>query len=220
MEANWKRLWIVREIEGGWWVVGGGRWSMGDSVEAELEMETEHPEPASHLHSVVLLIAHVNEAECIGCYAPRIIEFAICGALRTEGAQESSLGIEHLYAMIVSVKEKTKRRLSVTKNHFISYYTFDILFPSFKCRLNKYRFFLKKMSRFLFLIRSLRIWVKFINLPTDILIYSSNRNRNDSEVSFGLKVPLPIYRAIESTDSRLIASRNEERSYYGFPKIK
>lgn len=60
-------------------------------------------ERSSHyLHSVVLLIANVNEAECIGCYAPRIIEFAICGALRTEGAQEASLWIKHLYAMIVS----------------------------------------------------------------------------------------------------------------------
>lgn len=64
---------------------------------------------SAHLHSVVLLIAHVNEAECIGCYAPRIIEFAICGALRTKGAQESSLRIEHLYAMIVSANGRQRR---------------------------------------------------------------------------------------------------------------
>jgi len=73
--------------------------------------------PSPHLHSVVLLIAHVNEAECIGCYAPRIIEFAICGALRTEGAQESSLRIEHLYAMIVSAIER-ERRCTAGKVHY------------------------------------------------------------------------------------------------------
>lgn len=61
-----------------------------------------------YLHSVVLLIANVNEAECIGCYAPRIIEFAICGALRAEGAQEASLWIKHLYAMIVSATERVR----------------------------------------------------------------------------------------------------------------
>lgn len=63
-----------------------------------------------YLHSVVLLIANVNEAECIGCYAPRIIEFAICGALRAEGAQEASLWIKHLYAMIVSATERERMR--------------------------------------------------------------------------------------------------------------
>lgn len=57
---------------------------------------------------MVLLIANVNEAECIGCYAPRIIEFAICGALRAEGAQEASLWIKHLYAMIVSATERVR----------------------------------------------------------------------------------------------------------------
>lgn len=64
-----------------------------------------------YLHSVVLLIANVNEAECIGCYAPRIIEFAICGALRAEGAQEASLWIKHLYAMIVSATERERGRV-------------------------------------------------------------------------------------------------------------
>lgn len=82
--------------------------------EREREREGKEREVGRHyLHSVVLLIAYVNEAECIGCYAPRIIEFAICGALRTEGAQEASLWIEHLYAMIVSATERDRECESV-----------------------------------------------------------------------------------------------------------
>lgn len=113
---------------------------------------------------MVLLIAHVNEAECIGCYAPRIIEFAICGALRTEGAQESSLGIEHLYAMIVSVKKETKRRLSLTQKLYNTYYTFGILFLLFECCLNKYRFF---SQNYMFSVLNKK-HSTFIILSTDI----------------------------------------------------
>lgn len=80
----------------------------GEETERERGDRGKSENARHYLHSVVLLIANVNEAECIGCYAPRIIEFAICGALRAEGAQEASLWIKHLYAMIVSATERER----------------------------------------------------------------------------------------------------------------
>lgn len=55
---------------------------------------------------MVLFVAHINKAQRIGGYAPRIIEFAIGDALWAKGPQKASLRVEYLYAVVISANTK------------------------------------------------------------------------------------------------------------------
>lgn len=52
---------------------------------------------------MVFFVAHINEAQCIRCNTPWIVEFAIGCALCAERTQETTGRIEHLNTMIVSI---------------------------------------------------------------------------------------------------------------------
>lgn len=66
---------------------------------------------------MIFLVTNINEAEGIGRQAPRIIEFAIGGALRAKSAQEASLRIQDLNAMIITTANQSKRT-SYSNNEF------------------------------------------------------------------------------------------------------
>lgn len=72
-------------------------------VSAIFAWKNEKQRMSSHLHSMIFFITHINKAKCIGCYAPWIVKFAIGNALRAKRSQESSLWIQHLNAMIITI---------------------------------------------------------------------------------------------------------------------
>lgn len=59
----------------------------------------------THLHAMILLVAHVDESEGVGGDSPRIIESAVGGALGAEGPQEATGRIEHLDPVVVAVRD-------------------------------------------------------------------------------------------------------------------
>lgn len=58
----------------------------------------------AYLYAMILLVAHIDESQGVGGDAPRIIEPAVGGALRTEGPQKTAGRIEHLDPVIVTVR--------------------------------------------------------------------------------------------------------------------
>lgn len=59
----------------------------------------------AHLHAMIFLIAHINEAERIRGDAPRIVEFAVGRSLCAKRTQESTRWVEYLDAVIVTIRD-------------------------------------------------------------------------------------------------------------------
>lgn len=54
---------------------------------------------------MIILVAHVDEAESVGGDTTRIIEAAVGGALGAKGSQKSAGRIEHLDSVVVEVRD-------------------------------------------------------------------------------------------------------------------
>lgn len=63
------------------------------------------PDEIAYLYAMVLLVAHVDEAEGVGGDAPGIIEATVSGALRAEGPEETTGRVEHLDPVVVTIRD-------------------------------------------------------------------------------------------------------------------
>ena len=52
---------------------------------------------------MVLLVAHVDESECIGADSPRVVELPVSRPLATKSSQEMTAGVKYLYPVVVSI---------------------------------------------------------------------------------------------------------------------